>query len=300
VSGSGGEADPRAAQIARDDEEPARLGRLDARPLRRVHPGDLWQLGAHRLLCGDSRNAADVLRLLDGHTPDRVDLVFADPPYGLSIVTRRGTVGGGGILGATIRRTAKRATPRASRLSQGTLGSGKIVPARRYGAMIGDESTQTAIAGFRLCQALFPRAVQIWWGGNFYAQALPPSRCWLVWDKQNTGRFADAELAWTNHNSAVRVFAHRWNGMIKASERGEPRVHPTQKPIALARWCFESYGKPGDVVFDPFVGSGITLLAGEETGRRVLGCEISADYCAAAIARWEARTGESVLLVGAR
>ena len=86
-----------------------------------------------------------------------------------------------------------------------------------------------------------------------YANALPNSSCWIVWDKENTGNFADAELAWTNQDTVVRVFKHMWNGMLKASEREQKRVHPTQKPVALAEWCFENYGNPATVL-DLFLG----------------------------------------------
>jgi site-specific DNA-methyltransferase (adenine-specific) len=82
--------------------------------------------------------------------------------------------------------------------------------------------------------------VEIIWGGNYYAASLPNSSCWIVWDKKNSGN--DCELAWTNQKTA-RKFEHMWNGMVKASEHGQKRVHPTQKPIALAEWCIDNYAK---------------------------------------------------------
>lgn len=150
----------------------------------------------------------------------------------------------------------------------------------KYYPIAGDDSVDTAIASYKVCANLFPDAVQIWWGGNYYAHVLPPSSCWIVWDKENTGNFADAELAWTNQPSAVRIFKHMWNGMVKASEHGEKRVHPTQKPVALAQFCFEKYGKPNDLIFDPFLGSGMSLIAAAKIGdRTVYGCELSEVYC---------------------
>jgi hypothetical protein len=154
-----------------------------------------------------------------------------------------------------------------------------------YAPVLGDETTETAREGYRVCAAAWPRAVQVWWGGNYYADALPPSSCWLIWDKDNTGNFADAELAWTNQKTAVRIVKHRWNGLLKASERGERRIHPTQKPIFLASWCFQKYGKQDDLILDPFFGSGSALVAAKQLGRRAIGIEASEDYCCKAIER---------------
>ena len=132
----------------------------------------------------------------------------------------------------------------------------------------------------------------MWWGGNYYAHELPPSSCWIVWDKENTGDFADAELAWSNSSTAVRIFKHRWNGMLKDSERGEKRVHPTQKPVALFTWCADRYGKPNDIVFDPFLGSGISIIGSEQLGDRTCyGCELSEHYCDVILTRFQEFTG---------
>jgi hypothetical protein len=146
---------------------------------------------------------------------------------------------------------------------------------------MGDDSPATAIETALLMLDLFPKATQFWWGANNYANALPPSTCWIVWDKDNGDSFfADAELAWSNHKSAVRVFKHMWNGLMKDSERGERRVHPTQKPVALFLWLYGKYGKPGDIILDPFLGSGPTLKAAHRLGdRTVVGFELSPHYC---------------------
>ena len=98
-----------------------------------------------------------------------------------------------------------------------------------------------------------------------------------MWDKENTGNFADAELAWCSDDSAVRIFRHMWNGMLRASEHGK-RIHPTQKPIALCAWAFGKYGAVGDLIFDPFLGSGPSLKAAEVSGRTVVGCELAPAY----------------------
>lgn len=166
--------------------------------------------------------------------------------------------------------------------------------------MIGDDSVETAISAYKTASGISPDAVHIWWGGNYYASELPSSSCWLVWDKENTGNFADAELAWTNQPTAVRIFKHMWNGMVKASERGVRRVHPTQKPVALAVWCFEQYGKPSDVILDQFLGSGISLMAAQqmEGDRTVFGFELSPDYCEVILQRFTSFTGIVPELVG--
>ena len=88
--------------------------------------------------------------------------------------------------------------------------------------------------------------------------------------------------------------------MIKASERGEKRVHPTQKPVALCEWCFEKYGSDNDLIFDPFLGSGISIIAAQkmEGDRTVYGFELSEDYCEVIIQRYENFTGDIAKLVG--
>jgi DNA modification methylase len=231
---------------------------------RRCKDGDLWQLGPHRLLCGDAMNPDDLALLVAGMS---VDMVFCDPPYGINIV------------------------------ATGSIGGDNIIPVGKYAPIIGDDTTGTAITAHVLASALYPKAVHIWWGGNYYASSLPPSSCWIVWDKQNTGNFADAELAWTNQPTTVRIFQHMWNGLMKASEKGEKRVHPTQKPVALAEWCIQKYGKPSGVMLDQFAGSGMSLIACEKKKWSWLGVEMSPDYCDVIIARWEKATGQAATLI---
>ena len=221
-------------------------------------PGDLWILGNHRLLCGDSTNIQHVERLMDGVTPE---MVYTDPPYGISIV-QGGKVGGGGAFGGKKNEKADKSN---------------IIQSSNFAPIINDDSIDTAVEAISIIKTL-GAGVEIIWGGNYYASALPNSSCWIVWDKENTGNFADAELAWTNQPSAVRIFKHMWNGMVKASERGQKRVHPTQKPVALAEWCFENYGDP-KTVLDLFLGSGSTLIACEQTRRDCYGMELSPAYC---------------------
>lgn len=172
-----------------------------------------------------------------------------------------------------------------------------MIDVGKYAPVIGDDTTDTAVNSFTLLSEMYPGATHIWWGGNYYANMLPPSSCWLVWDKENTGNFADCELAWCSERSAVRIFRHMWNGLMKASEKGQRRVHPTQKPIALAAWAFDKYGAAGDIILDPFCGSGMSVIAGERIKRNVYALEMSADYCDVILRRWEAETGREATLL---
>lgn len=118
---------------------------------------------------------------------------------------------------------------------------------------------------------------QIIWGGNYFD--LPPSKCWLVWDKQNgASDFADCELAWTNMNRAVRRIYWQWSGMIRKGEaRGVKRVHLTQKPLEVMEWCL-GFLPDAKTILDPFMGSGTTLVACQRMGRAGTGIELDPEY----------------------
>lgn len=127
----------------------------------------------------------------------------------------------------------------------------------------------------------------ILFGANWYADKLPSSGGWIVWDKTPRGikdgfAASHAELAWTNLCSSVRKFALQWGGEAR---NGEPHLHPTQKPVALMRWLLGQFTKPGDLVLDPYMGSGPVAEACRDMGRRYVGIELRADYCAAAVRR---------------
>ena len=122
------------------------------------------------------------------------------------------------------------------------------------------------------------RAAARWlviFGGNYYA--LPPSACWLVWDKLNGNcDFADCELAWTNLPKAVRRIQWRWAGMIRRGD--DVREHPTQKPVGVMAWCIEQLPDGCHTILDPFMGSGTTGVACARLGRRFIGIEIEPRY----------------------
>jgi site-specific DNA-methyltransferase (adenine-specific) len=135
---------------------------------------------------------------------------------------------------------------------------------------------------------------QIIWGGNYFP--LPPTSCWVVWDKDNSGDFADCELAWTSFKTAVRKFKFRWNGMLQGNmAEKEVRIHPTQKPVALYRWLLAHYAKPGQRILDTHLGSGSHAIAAHYAGVHLTACEIDPDYFAAAMERIQRETAQTTL-----
>lgn len=123
------------------------------------------------------------------------------------------------------------------------------------------------------------------WGANHYASKLPDASGWLVWDKERPDDLdqATCELAWTNYVKGVRRFRWLWHGMMRASK--EDLVHPTQKPLALMKWCLSMRWTPPGLVLDPYAGSGTTLEAAKAVGRRAIGIEIEPRYCEIAVKR---------------
>jgi adenine specific DNA methylase Mod len=148
------------------------------------------------------------------------------------------------------------------------------------------------VDSYNLCAELKIPSL-IFWGGNYYADQLPPSRCWIAWDKEVTGSFADIELAWTNIDQVARLLRHQWSGLMKGSERGEGRVHPTQKPSYLLKWVFKEMLPETKTVLDQFIGSGSTIMACEQANRKCFGLEMSPAYVAVAIQRWADATGKT-------
>jgi DNA modification methylase len=240
-----------------DDDEPLSFDDLPAKSKL----GDVWLLGDHRLMCGDATDLVTVNKLLNGKS---VEMIYTDPPYGISH-------SGKGIQGQT--------------------------SANDFGQILGDNDVSIAIDSFNLCKSLFANQTLIFWGANYFPSVLPNGHGWIVWDKQKEGNlFSGAELAFVNYGIKVNVFRHQWHGMIKASEQSQKRVHPTQKPTALAKWCFENYGNPKSVL-DLFGGSGSTLIACEETNRKSYLMELDPKYVDVIIKRWEDLTGKTAELI---
>lgn len=226
--------------------------------------GDVWILGRHRLMCGDSTSIDAVERLIDGAT---IDLVHTDPPYGIN--------------------------EKGDRSKRGGITQGNNLPD------FDDTSTYAARDAFSLCEGL-SISRQVWWGANYYAHALPETANWLVWDKRVEEKHkdvnSDCELAWVRSKwSSVRIFRHLWKGLIKESERGQARVHPTQKPVALVEWVIDYY-RDVKTVLDLFGGSGSTLIGCEKKGCDAFLMELEPYYADVIIQRWQDFTGQKATL----
>ena len=179
------------------------------------------------------------------HLPP-VDLVLTDPPYGIAFDT-----------------------------DYTRFTSGFNVERKVHAAVIGDDKP------FDPAPWLDFKTV-IMWGANCYSDRLPRGS-WLIWDKRHangTAFLADAETAWMNKGYGVYIFSKTWQGCV----RSEPIQHPTQKPTALMTWCIERSNTTGTIL-DPFMGSGTTLVAAKQLGRRAIGIEIEPKYCDIAIER---------------
>jgi site-specific DNA-methyltransferase (adenine-specific) len=183
-----------------------------------------------------------------------VDLVLTDPPYGVAY----NPTGGNGVA------------------RRGNLER-----------LVGDDRPFDPSSLIRFAYGEGHATPMILWGGNHYADRLPPSSAWLVWYKRDSLPsidFSDCEIAWTSLGIPARVFNHQWHGMLRASERGDLRYHPTQKPLVLMRWCL-GLAPIAKLILDPFMGSGTTLRAAKDLGLRAIGIEIEEKYCEIAARR---------------
>ena len=191
-------------------------------------------------------------------TLGRFDLLLTDPPYGI------------GAASAAFTRKGKQ--------------TGKSLAASGINYEIGGWDNTTP-PQWILNTAIESAQIAILWGGNYFG--LPASSCWLVWDKDNgENLYADCELAWTSMDRAVRKFKWKWHGMLQEQmgDKKESRVHPTQKPIALMRWCL-SFAPDATTILDPFAGSGTTGVAAKLEGRKATLIELEERYCEIAAKR---------------
>jgi len=171
----------------------------------------------------------------------KVDAVITDPPYGINENSKK------------------------------VASRGKLAAPKNYGDFDWDKAPPPD-ALIELIRAKGQH--QAFFGGNYFT--LPPTSCWLVWDKLNGNNdFADCELLWTNWPKAVRRLQWRWNGMIR--QGNEERYHPTQKPLEVMKWVIELCPK-AETILDPFMGSGTTGVAAMQLGRSFIGIEREERY----------------------
>lgn len=262
--------DEEETEVHEDDYE----AELQEEPKARI--GDIYQLGRHRLMCGDRTSIDDVEKLLGGN---EIDLVLTDPPYGVDIV-QGAKVGGDKPFG------------------KGTVGITNVCKANEYIPIKGDETTDTARDFYNLISQM--SKVQIIFGGNYFTDFLYPSRCWIVWDKESPSDnyFADVELAWCSLDHNAKLYRWLWNGMCKKGDKkteGLKRVHPTQKPVGMLGEILKDFSEENDIVFDGFGGSGSTLIACEQLNRKCYMIEYEPHYVDVIIDRWEQFTGQKAV-----
>ena len=215
-------------------------------------------IGPCRLIQGD---CLEVLPLIG-----RVDAVVTDPPYGIGYNPTR---------------------------SQNSAASGHR---KQMDNVIGDDTEFDPSVILQLADKI------VSWGANYYANKMPNSGGWLVWDKRDGGslfrgfQMSDCEIAWCSNGKMVRAISHRWCGHLRDSEKNL-FVHPTQKPVAVMEWCIQEVGShEGDMVIDPFMGSGTTGVACIKTGRNFIGIEKEPKYFDSAVSRirraWQDKCSE--------
>ncbi len=211
--------------------------------------------GAVRLILGDCREVLPTL--------GRVDAVVTDPPYGIGRDKGNSSGFGVGFYAMQIRKQY----------------------ADDWDHRPDDELLRNIVAA--------GHAVIVW-GGNFFTSVLPENGHWLVWDKQNTmPTFSDCELAWTNlRKTSVKILRYSNNGL---TAKEKDRVHPTQKPVEVMRWCISNID--AGTILDPFMGSGTTGVAAVKLGRRFIGIEIEPKYFDIACRRIEAATKQPDLFI---
>jgi site-specific DNA-methyltransferase (adenine-specific) len=185
--------------------------------------------------------------------PDKYfDLAVVDPPYGIS--GKHTFSGAGKLKNRTLNQNAKQ------------VKAWDIAPTPDYFAQL-----------FRVSKN------QIIWGGNYFA--LPPSRCWVCWDKlQPFVNFSAFEMAWTSFDCPEAIYRERVTSSVPSCER----IHPTQKSVALYKWLYQNYAKTGDKILDTHAGSASSFVAAYDMGFDYVGFEIDPEYHAAAAKRVDA------------
>jgi site-specific DNA-methyltransferase (adenine-specific) len=210
--------------------------------------GDLFEIGEHRLLCGDSTDSDAVAKLMDGQ---KADLLLTDPPYGIDY--------GNQLI-------------KGKEYKEKTNKHGW----RNFGNPEWDKAKPDNGVLQYLCEITDN---QIIWGGNYFTDDLPPTMGWLIWDKGQRGfSLADGEMAWTSFNNALRIKEY-----ARAKANQEEKNHPTQKPQEIMNWCFEYADRHSKstikLVLDAYLGSGSTMVASHQLNRKCYGMELDPKYC---------------------
>jgi DNA modification methylase len=238
--------------------------------------GDIYQLGNHRLMCGDSTSIDAVEKLMDGQ---KADMVFTDPPYGMFLDTNYDSMF---AADKSHRKTGK-----------------------RFDEVVGDredfapELISTIFAAFHNTDEIFI------WGADYFSELLPDRKngSWIVWDKRTNENMDKVsgntfELCWSKQKHKRLIARILWSGHHgMQKDDTKTRVHPTQKPVELVSWFFENWGKNCIVVADLFGGSGSTLIACEKTNRHAMLMELDPKYCDVIVKRWEDFTGKKAELL---
>lgn len=271
--------EPEDAQQVAEDEPPEEVE-------SRVDPGDIWVLGDYRLICGDSTDMGVIEALTEGN---KMDVLFTDPPYGMNLDTDYSSM--------------------VNRL--GITQEKNLTGGKKYAQGKVDEFHPEMIT---TCLSVDADEVFLW-GADYFAELLPNKNdgSWIVWDKRANGNddvdedySSDKmygscfELCWSKKKHKRDIARVKWAGVFGTEkEFDHKRWRPTQKPIALASWFLERYSKDGQSVLDLFGGSGSTLMACEQLGRKCYICEMDTHYCDVIITRWENLTGEKAVRVDA-
>jgi len=228
--------------------------------------GDLFEIGEHRLLCGDSTDSDAVAKLMDGQ---KADMVFTDPPYGMKLDADYSGM--------------------KSEIFKGGIGGKKYDNVKGDHEDFTEELINTIFACFNDCKEIFI------WGADYFAELLPNKNdgSWVVWDKRANGNDDIAEdkssdkmygstfeLCWSKNKHKRDIARVKWAGIFgMPSQDTKGRVHPTQKPIELANWFFNKWGKDNDLVVDLYLGGGTTMVASHQLNRKCYGMELDPKYC---------------------
>lgn len=264
-------------------------------------PGDLWLLGKHRLLCGDSTVVTDVERLMAG---ERADMVFTDPPYGVSVGDKNkwlNTVSGSSKNGHLVGSAPKSSNRVTSNLENDTIDETALLQLLRDSFSLA-ATYCTAGASWYVAAPAGP--LHLLWGQAL--NELGIFRQTIQWVKNNS-TFSPMGVCY--HWQAEPIFfgwlpngAHRWFGdrtQTTVWEIDRPQKspeHPTMKPVELVTKALQNSCDPGGIVLDMFLGSGTSIIAAEQTGRDCYGLELDPHYCDVIVQRYERFTGATATL----